>query len=308
MTPLRALKRWDANESTLQPVRESENFVYLFRNHAGNERYLRLTHSTRRLQPHVQAEVDFVNYLFAHGAAVAPPVQARSGQWVETLATDQGNFFVTAWQAVYGKKVEWGTDAHNRKVLFDRGKSLARLHQLAQGYKSAGVRRLHWVEDDLFTNPLKYLTDSETIARREYQDLVTWLLKRERTKENYGLVHGDFGSFNTLIRDDGAHVCFDFDDAVYHWYAYDIAVAIRAGRKLKFEDRKRYLQMLMEGYATEKSLGSDTVADVAQFCRLAALYRYINVIRSNDVDPMPPDEQRLLEERRKVLENPPTWY
>lgn len=46
------------------------------------------------------------------------------------------------------------------------------------------------------------------------------------------MCHGDFGSFNMLRQPDGGVVAFDFDDCCFHFFTYDLAVAIRSGPKL----------------------------------------------------------------------------
>jgi Ser/Thr protein kinase RdoA (MazF antagonist) len=312
-TPRDALALWVGDDqqslASLEFVAESQNFVYRFRDAAGNERYLRITPADRRTRIEIEAEVDFVMYLHAHGYRVASAVKSRAGNWVEMIATPPGEFHVVVFEAIHGKETRWGTDAENRKILFARGKALGRMHRLAQAYKPReNVRRFHWFEDDLFTNPLQYIRPTDSIVHREYETLVQWMLKRPRTPDNYGLVHGDFGSGNTRVADDGGVVIFDFDDCCYHWYLYDLAVAMRAARKLPENYRKAYLRVLVDGYATEMSTNGEGAAEIAMFARLAALYRYISVLRDCEREQFDDQQRAIFEERLKVLQNPPTWY
>jgi Ser/Thr protein kinase RdoA (MazF antagonist) len=272
-TPRRALAQWDAVAESLEPVRESANFVYRFRDTAGRLRYLRMGDHRHRTISEIEAELEFVNHLADQGALVARPVPSKAGALLETIGTDHGDIHAVVFEEAVGEVVKWGTDAQNRKYLFERGQSLGRLHRASQSFRPTRIRRAHWYEDDLFTNPTKYLPEHETVARGEYQDLIKWMLARPRTPDNYGMVHGDFGTFNTLRRPDGRLVAIDFDDCNYHWFLYDVAVSIRSARKLPDKYRKPYLKVLLEGYATEMPLNGEGAAEVARFSRLAALYR-----------------------------------
>jgi Ser/Thr protein kinase RdoA (MazF antagonist) len=102
--PPRALALWAAAEGSLEPVRESSNFVYRFRDPAGQERYLRIAPPGRRVFGEVVAELDFINYLDAHGVPVSRPVPSLAGKGVEVIETPQGEFYATVFEAVYGQE------------------------------------------------------------------------------------------------------------------------------------------------------------------------------------------------------------
>src|SRR4051812_11923723 len=126
--PARMVALWDAHVDSLTPVAESENFVYRFDDPAGNQRYLRLTHQTHRTVNQITSELDFVRYLAEHDELhVAQPVPSKSGNLIETIETPSGEIHAVAFEAVAGERIQWGTDAQNRKYLFDRGRMLGRL-------------------------------------------------------------------------------------------------------------------------------------------------------------------------------------
>jgi Ser/Thr protein kinase RdoA (MazF antagonist) len=305
----KALARWDADAASVEAVAQSENFVYRFRDTAGRERYLRISPPDYRPRAEIEAEIDFVRHLHARRVPVAPPVCSLRGKWVETFRSPGGEQYAVVFEAVYGEPPRWGTDEENQRMLIGRGKALGRMHAAARHYRPSGkFSRFHWYEDDLFTDPQRYLPKKDRVARREYEELIRWLLSRPATRENYGIVHGDFGSGNTLRQKDGSLVAFDFDDCLHHWYIYDLAVSIRSARSMPYRTRKRYLQFMLDGYAQEKDLGSDTAAEVGRFCRLAALYRYIAVLRDYDRTRFSAEQRRLFDRRLEVLSNPPKWH
>jgi Ser/Thr protein kinase RdoA (MazF antagonist) len=318
-TPPLALARWDATAADAERrspspavpelVSESQNFVYRFRDAArGASRYLRLTHESHRGRDFVQAELDFVDYLARSGADVAAPVRSRDGHLVETIPTEIGEFHAVVFDEVCGQPVKWNTDAENRAILFERGRALGKIHHLSQEYHPPGPQRFHWYHDDLFLSPWTHLPETEPDARREYQQMILFLLARPRTPANYGMIHGDFASYNTFRRPaDGRTIAFDFDDCCYHWYALDIAVAIQGAAQLPDKYRLPYLRVLLEGYATEKSLEGDGPAEVGMFCRLSCLYRYLALTRHADSSHLTPQQQSDLAARRAALTNPVSW-
>src|SRR4051812_12066499 len=209
-TPPEALSRWDAAGGSLGPGSETQNFIYRFFGSDQAQNYLRLTHSSHRTRDFIQAELDFVNYLARGGAEVAAPIPSRGDRLVEVIETPIGEMYAVAFRAVEGSAVKWDTDAENRKILFERGRTLGQIHQLSQSYVPPGPQRFHWYHDHLFLEPWEYFPPTEPAARVEYQKLIQFLLARSRTADNYGMVHGDFGSNNTLRRN-GTAVAFDFD-------------------------------------------------------------------------------------------------
>jgi len=304
-----AVLRWSGDPASIQPVAQSENFVFRFRDGRARERYLRITKSKYRPREEIEAELDFLRHLHSRNVPVAPPVRSRRRKWVETLRLPQGESYAAVFEAVTGQSPRWGTDAENRKMLFERGRALGRIHSAARYYRpTVKSLRFHWFEDDLFADPTQYLRKNDRIPRREYETLIKWLLDRPATRENYGIVHGDFGSGNMLQQADGTLVAFDFDDCLYHWYSYDLAVAIRSARTMPYRQRKEYLSVLMHGYTTEKDLCGDTAEEIGQFCRLAALYRYITVLREYGRDRMNAEGKRLFESRLAALRHPAKWH
>jgi len=305
----RVARRWNGQAASIRAVQQSENFVFRFHDGKGRERYLRISPPNYRPLGDIEAELDFVRHLKRMKIPVATPVRSMRGKWVETIEGEHAEMYAAAFEAVYGEAMRWGSDEENRGMLLRRGTALGRMHHAARSYRpTTGLRRFHWYEDDLFTDPESYLSKRDRAARREYEELVQWMLAREATRENYGMVHGDFGSGNTLVRPDGNVVAFDFDDCLHHWYLFDVAVSIRTAVRFPYRVRKRYLAYLLEGYSQEKNLGRDGAEEVGQFCRLGALYRYIAMLREGEKEQFNEEQAKRLEARLKLVRCPPKWH
>ena len=72
----------------------------------------------------------------------------------------------------------------------------------------------------------RWLPQSESLARRELETIKTWLTTLEINQDNYGVIHFDFELDNLIWDGDNVQI-IDFESSMEHWYAADIAFALR---------------------------------------------------------------------------------
>src|SRR5204862_203499 len=107
-----------------------------------------------------------------------------------------------------------------------RGRTLGQIHALSKAYlPSHSFRRFAWDEDKLLLDINGFLPKSEKIVWREYDMLKERLKDYPKSRQTYGLIHGDLGETNYRYQGTQLNI-FDFDDCCYHWFAYDLAIAI----------------------------------------------------------------------------------
>lgn len=88
-----ALSRYGVVPEQARELGGFESFIYEYEKEGG--RYiLRIGHSERRSVSLIQGEVDWLNYLAAGGAAVAPAVLSGRGELVEPVPDGQGQQFL----------------------------------------------------------------------------------------------------------------------------------------------------------------------------------------------------------------------
>ena len=293
--PAEALSHWSGDPATLRLLGDSQNFVYQFNDAGSTPRILRITHADHRQPEQIEAELHFILHLRDSGCPVAAPLPSNAGNWVEPVSDEDGDskFYAVVFEYLAAPLVRWGTDAENRKTLFELGRWLGIAHRASQSYVPKDIARFHWFNDDMYENPDQFFPESEPELRKEFGDLIHWLNSHPASPENYGLIHGDLNPSNYRV-DGSKFIAIDFDDCCYHWFAYDIAIAMMSSRPLPVKYRHPYLQVVLEGYASERDPGPDAAANVAWFDRLAAMHRYVHLLRTYDLKNLTGEQAKAI--------------
>lgn len=115
-----------------------------------------------------------------------------------------------------------------------------------------------------------------------------------KDRESYGLLHGDFNDGNfTVDYTNGDITAFDFDDACYFWFVYELASAWEGGvGRAMFRDltaRKafmdHYFEQVMEGYNKENTLSDVWLARMPLFLKLIQIEEFLYFVQYiNDED------------------------
>ena len=217
----RAIASWNiAGEPEL--LTRLENVTYQT-GPSGHERIIRVTEVSHRSRTELESELDWVRYLSQRGVRVAVPLPSADGKLVETFDTEDGAFHVSVFTKAPGRPMRFSLDwqAEHQRAL---GELIGSMHAATMSYgPSRGIqRRKSWLDD--MSDFGQYIPKRETIARREFAEVVEWASSLETRPDNFGLVHADLNYGNYLIEDKGGITAFDFDDCHYNWFACDLAV------------------------------------------------------------------------------------
>ena len=108
-----AASRFGSRPEALRELAGAESFIFEFsrsepaRNDE-RELILRIGHSLRRSPNLIRGEVDWINYLAAHGAGVAKAVDSARGELVESIPDGAGGeFLATAFVRAAGQAPPW---------------------------------------------------------------------------------------------------------------------------------------------------------------------------------------------------------
>ena len=299
-----AIELWGGSAGSLQQISDSANHVYSFLE-SGTKRYLRLTSSRDRTKAQIEAELDFIAHLHQGGVSVILPISSTAGRLIEEIPVTSSSLFACVFNEAQGERFRYDSTRLNRDHFRLRGKVLGRIHALSKTYiPSDSVRRFAWDEDNLLLTANEFLPKSEKIVWREIDELRERLRGRPKSSQTYGLIHGDFGETNYRYRDDRLSL-FDFDDCCYHWFAYDIAIAIYPhGWR---EEGSQLLDWLLEGYSESMPLDV-TLADITMFCQWRLLYMFLVYAKKWGFEHPSKQRAEWFAERREDISRRYAWY
>jgi Ser/Thr protein kinase RdoA (MazF antagonist) len=266
---------------------------------------LKLVHSSQANSDLVRGEVEWVNYLASHGAAVARPIYSYEGNFLEVIETKPTYFSAVLYEKAPGVRIGYEEDQHNAPLFERCGQVVGQMHRLAKGYHppSPAFKRPDYREiilKEKFPPELDHVYDI-------HMSLMGHLATLPREREGFGITHGDFHAFNFFV--DGEKITvFDFGECHYTWFAFDIAVVLYHVLDLPYpgldydEFSGFFMEWFMKGYARENTLEKRWEAEMETFLRLREIriYNYIYTEWDwKDHD----DDRKWMEAARKRIES-----
>jgi len=280
-----ALRRYGVTPDRARLLDGFESFMYEFDGTSG-EYILRLGHSLRRSELLIQAEVDWINYLAAGGAAVARAILSAQGRLVEAIDDGHGGqFLATAFVKARGQS-PW--DSGWSPTLYETyGQSIGRMHALSRRYRPTDPawQRPHW-DDPALMEVERFFPTDDTIVRQKYRALLAYLRGLPRSIETYGLIHQDAHGGNFFVDEAGRITLFDFDDCAYSWYANDLAIILFymiTNRADAIEITREFMPHFLRGYRRESQLDPIGLKELPHFLKLREIDLYAVIHRSFDV-------------------------
>lgn len=276
------LKNWEYDyddPNLLEYYRISSNAVYLCKNQ-GNTFFLRFTHVEEKAKEKILAELEFLSYLRSNGYPAVETILSKSGNELEVVDTPWGTFCAVAFKKASGKQIS--EMPLTKDLIFGLGKALGKLHKLSSAFSPVRDKRSDWKETmDWMENVLLTFPD-ETAAKSELSILKAYFSKLPITKENFGLIHYDFEPDNVFYNEiTKTYNPIDFDDAMYHWYAFDIEQSLDSIRKNVPEEQvEPSVNEFIKGYRLEYAISDEMLKLLPIFRRYVNLYGYVRILRS----------------------------
>ena len=276
------LKRYAIQEKDIQLLDGFESFIYEFQ-HAGEAFILRIGHSLRRSEALILGEVDWINYLAAGGAGVAKAVPSAGGKLVEFIEDRRGESFIaTAFQKAAGgppSKAMW-----NPRLFQAWGRLLGRIHALTKDYQPSDPawKREAWDSPGNMTVE-SWLPSGETLILAKFKALMEHLNALPKDRDSYGLIHQDAHSGNFYVDADYTITLFDFDDCVYSWFIYDIAMVLFYGLMGRENDPAHielFTNHFLAGYQEENTLAPEWLGEIPYFLKLREIDLYAQILFS----------------------------
>lgn len=272
---------WQRDQGSLRFWRASSNFVYWF-TQSGAKRYLRFSNADDNTPPDILAELAFMQYLRSNRYSCVQPVPSLRGNLVETLETQTGTHHAVVFSEAPGtNRLEIGDLAPAQFLLW--GRAMGEMHRLSQSYKPARFIRDSWKEQLGFVESMLAQAPDEDDARDELERIAAWQGSLPVTGDVVGLIHYDMELDNLFWSGDADQeqiTVIDFDDAMYHWFAMDIACALRDLDELGPSEAQTGLGWFLKGYRSLMTLDDDQLELVPRFKRWQRLVEFARLMRS----------------------------
>lgn len=249
----------------------------------GRSYILRLTHPLYVDFELIEGEVDWINYLADNAVRAPRAIASENGNLVEIIEDEDSSYAAVSFEKAEGRQIvfddpdEWNTD-----LLVKYGRAIGRMHALTKRYvpKDKSVRRMKWYQQDWVANVDRYLPASESLVRQKHGDLLRILHGLPKSRDSYGLIHGDAHPWNVLIHK-GDLILTDFDFCERSWFASDIgiilfyAVMVPTQGMNKTSFAHHFLGNFAKGYRRENRIDSYWMEQVPSFLRLRMISKFV---------------------------------
>lgn len=270
------LENWGFDHDSVQFLRASSNFVFVFERN-GEKYILRVTpHGDRNK---LVEEVALLSFLSMNKVRVNIPVVSKNGNMVEEAQSYLGVFQAVVFRYLSGTQYE--VEELSERQLYLWGEALGNLHSYSKRFAKKNSTRNNYLQQ--LAELESFLPQSESLARKELESLKTWLMTLEINEDNYGIIHFDF-ELDNLIWDGDNVQMIDFESSIEHWYTADIAFALRDVFKGDVDFSNKSFQLFLEGYRSEMKVTDEEINAIPMFLRLHDLITFADLLRTVDVE------------------------
>jgi Ser/Thr protein kinase RdoA (MazF antagonist) len=284
--------------------------VYGF-NNQGRNCILRITppnpdvnlSSTRKM-------LEWLAFLAERGGPVSRPIRSVQGNLIESVEYETQVYFSTAFEKAPGVLAEDMQLEEWSDVQFQLlGRAIGSCHRIACQYTPCQASmRSAWDQGINCFNPLEELVGADAMLLEKRRLLLEAITKLPVNPECYGLAHLDlhFGNFFVDVSNSQITL-FDFDDCAYGWYLMDLAmllfdVLVVYGGSDREEFGERFLEHLLRGYLSQKSISSFWTAQFPLFLKLLEIDLYIMLYRVCDPADLEEWGGKFMPGRRQRIE------
>jgi Ser/Thr protein kinase RdoA (MazF antagonist) len=293
------------------------NVVYSCEKEGAGAKIIRIAFLNDRSREDFLGEVEYIRYLYEHGGNVSNVVSSRKGNLLEEITHDNRTFFICLFEKARGKKLVENNYQYREGVplteyFYDCGKVLGKLHQLSKEYTPVHCRygffdkyNAEYIDD--------LIPDSLSLLKKKLVELLETLEELDRSRDYFGMIHFDYNDGNYMIDFDSGHITvYDFDNACFCWYMFDLASLWRsgvgwiqfeqdAGKRKKFMDD--YFQSTLEGYTSETRIETSMLEKLPLFIQCTLLENVVDAFENMRNNGDEPECDEMLSYLIKCLED-----
>lgn len=268
--------------------------------------------STVRTFATLQSQVDWINFLAAHGAPVSCPIPSPQGVLVEQLSIADTLVSAVCYERMPGERP--AVPILTAEQWQRWGQTLGKLHTLSMHYTPASYHEPldHWHSGA--SRDRAIIPAEQTLVLEKFDALQQYFHALPTNPHLYGLIHGDMQANNLCLADETFWV-IDFDACTYHWFLLDIATSLyftlweQPAEQSNATFAAFVLKNLLAGYAREHALGDEWIERLPFFLKLIEMNSYIAILEYNQAalrsnpETVPPKHRALLSRYRSNIEH-----
>jgi len=231
-----ASRSWGLGSASIALVAQRENITFKISTSAGQHYALRLHRPGYHQLPQLEAELQWLQYLFEQGIAVPAPVASLTGCLIEQV----DGHYVSVLQWLNGQPMGQSGKPlqlkREEQVFYTLGQGMAKLHVTSDQWVGAGqLARPHWDLDGLlgdsplwgvfWQNPV--LTTAQKRLFETTKNCLRAQLEKCSSDLDYGLVHADLVRENIMLHKHEMQF-IDFDDSGFGFRLFELATCLLA--------------------------------------------------------------------------------
>lgn len=272
--------RFGQGSYSLQLLGGFDQNVFEYVGEDGHRFVIKFLDAAKYRKASIIRELTWMAYLTEQGLNLAESIRSTQDLLIEEVTHDSKQYYVIAFTKAPGSPLT--NLAANYAMIKQWGRGMGRMHKLGKKDSNADllVHRMafpQWNDHVMFTD-----TFPETAGEQVHTQWKKYLKELDslpQDQEGYGIVHNDLHHNNFHVHD-GKIIFFDFGDVSYHWFAYDIAIAIYHAVQTVPESGKaefiaRFFDSFLSGYLQENTLSEEWIQRIPLFIDFRNIYSYV---------------------------------
>lgn len=265
---------------SLQLVGGFEQNVFEYIGEDGHRFIIKFLDAAKYRKASIIRELTWMAYLAEHGLNIATSIRSAQDLLIEEVTHDSKRYYVIAFTKAPGRPL---SDLTSDFAMIERwGRGMGNMHKLGKkdSTSTSLVLRMafpHWNDHLIFTDAFPVAAGEG--VHTQWQQYLKELESLPQDQDGYGIVHHDLHHNNFHVHN-GEIVFFDFGDVSYHWFAYDIAIAIYHSVQTVPDNRKaefvaRFFDSFLSGYLKENTLSEEWIQRIPFFIDFRNLYSFV---------------------------------
>jgi Ser/Thr protein kinase RdoA (MazF antagonist) len=276
-----AVRRFGGSETSSKCIGGFYQNVFSYERD-GEEFILKLIPSANKDRKLLQSEMKWIQFLRKNGIKIPKNILSKRGNTIEVIHSLPIPCCAISYEKAEGTKINnKETDyLHWNDYLFTRwGQEMGKMHAISKKFHLQEVDTPfdEWDQGEIYHRDL---STAPKLIQDRWVELRDRAGKLPRNSKTYGLIHNEFGNHNFLLDKSRELVVFDLNHVKYHWYTYDIAVALYhalhyVGEYEQSSFKQEFLHKFMFGYLCENELEDGWEEQVDFFLLFYTTFRYL---------------------------------